>query len=210
MPIVETVYHRTTRLDWTQVVTCPHCQARWKGAVVARGYGRGRTTYGFGEESAQANAGTDAFASAVDSAKAMLERARCPRCGKRGGAIVSLVIKMALFYALLAALFIWVGGSLARSGAWEGGASPRVVPIAIVLALVLVPLTVVRELRSVDARVRFEPVAELLSQPPPPEAPVAPPRPAPAATRKSAPAARSAPDSDSLELDLDRSWNKKG
>jgi hypothetical protein len=104
-----------------------------------------------------------------------------------------------LLYGFLVVLFAGIAGSLAKGGTWDGGASPRLLPILIVLALALIPLTVTSALRSVDRRVRFEPIQELISQPAPPPA-----RPGPA------PARPSATGSDALELDLDRSWNKKG
>jgi len=224
VPVIETVYRRTTQLDWTEVRTCPHCQARWKGGVIARGHGRDETTYGFGAQAAFDNAGIDSFSNAVSAGRVALLRARCPRCHKRGGGVVSLAVKTVLFYALLVVLFTSIARSLSSGGTWVGGSSPLILPLLIALALVLIPLTIVGMLRSVDRRVRFEPLEEIGSQPAPP--PVAPrPGPAPVARRPMnaaasapasapppprAPAAAPAADSDSLELDLDRSWNKKG
>ncbi|HEY8207379.1 MAG TPA: hypothetical protein VIG99_07860 [Myxococcaceae bacterium] len=216
-PIFEKVYRRTAELDWTEVMTCPHCQAKWKGGVIAQGHGRDRTTYGFGEESAFENAGSDAFARAVDAGKTALLRARCPHCHKRGGGVGSLVVKTVLLYGFLVAVSAGSARLLAEGGAWDGGSSPFLLLILIVLGLALIPVTVKGALKSVDQRVRFEPLQEVGYQPAPPPArpqpaprrPVnaaapAPPPPAPA------PARPSAGDPDSLELDVDRSWNKKG
>jgi hypothetical protein len=192
---LETVYHRTAQLDWTEVITCPHCHARWKGGVIARGHGSDRTFHGMGDQAAYEGAGSDAFAAAVDAGRAMLLRARCPRCHKRGGGIGSLVIKSAFLHGVLVGLATWGARSLARGGAWPGGSDPRLLPILIVLAVVLLPLTIISSLRSVDRRVRFEPLQEIGSQPAPPPPP-APERHAPASPG-------------SLELDVDHSWNKK-
>jgi hypothetical protein len=209
---IETRYTRTAQLDWTEVVTCPHCGAKWKGGVISRGRGSDQTWHGMGAESAIENAGIDAFSRAVDAGKAALLRARCPRCHKRGGGVVSLAIKTALLYGFLAALFIWVAREMGHGGMWSGGSSPALPPILIALALVMVPLTVSGVLRSVDQRVRFEPLEQLRPQPAaPPPAPPPRPRQAPAPRAPAAPAAPADPaDPDGLELDLDRSWNKKG
>jgi len=223
---VETRYTRTARLDWTDVVTCPHCGAKWKGGVVSRGSGSDQTWHGMGAESAYENAGIDAFSRAVDAGKAALLRARCPRCHKRGGGVVSLAIKVVLLYGFLAALFIWVSREMGHGGMWNGGSSAALPPVLIALALVMVPLTVSGVLRSVDRRVRAEPIEELRSQPAFPPAPeprqrqalpgarmpvnAARPARANAAAPAPDPAPRAPADPDGLELDLDRSWNKKG
>lgn len=200
----ETRVYETARLDWTEVVTCPHCGARWKGGVISRGYGSEQTWHGMGKDSGMENAGIDAFSRAVDAGKQALLRARCPRCHKRGGGVASLVVKVVLLYGFLGALLTWVAREMGHGGMWDGGSSRFLLPIIIVLVLVLIPVTVMSSLGRVDRCVRYVPLEEIGPQPgPPPAAPR--PRPAPAA-----PAPRAPDDPDALELDTDRSWNKRG
>lgn len=215
IPIYYEVHHQTARLDWSEVVTCPHCQLRSKGGVVARGHGRGVAPYGIGAESSRERAGIDAFATAVDSARVMLRRARCPRCGKRGSGVVWLAVKALLGWAILAGIFAQAAIALDFSVS-------RTLACAAAVVLLLVSLTILAKLRAADARVRFEPLLEGGASPAPPEAPEAPVAPAPsprrpvrarepAREREEAPGpAPSSADPGSLELDLDRSWNKKG
>jgi len=210
-----------TQLDWTEVITCPRCQAKWKGQVFARAHGRGKTYNAYAapdDNGALEAAGIDAFANAVDTGKAMLRRARCLRCRKRMGAVDSLVIKTVFAYGVIAGVVIFTARMLARTDVWRGGGSVLVPLLAIPLASVLIWLTVNRELAKSDQRVQLGPVGEIGAHPamrledpepePEPEPAEEEPEPAPpsraAARRPAGP-----PDPDGLELDFDRSWNKK-
>jgi predicted RNA-binding Zn-ribbon protein involved in translation (DUF1610 family) len=212
VPVVRTVYRSTTQLDWSEPATCPHCGFKSRAGVVARGRGYGRTYYGLGRESAQEGANIDAFSSAVSAARRMIERARCPKCGKRAGGVVWLGIRSAFLWS-----FIVTFGLVVVPGFTGKGLGPGSAVVGVVAFALLVTWSVRRGLAHADEVVRFEPVETITlplpgSSEPPPAAAPRPPRPrAPAPAASAAPAPAPGPvDPDALELDFDRSWQKKG
>jgi DNA-directed RNA polymerase subunit RPC12/RpoP len=209
------VHRKTSSLDWTEVITCPHCGHVAKGRVHVSAEGRGNAHYGLFNDDAKERAGVDAFANASSKGEELLRRAKCAACGKRaagaGGAILSasgLGFLMAVFgfstlgggslvlgvlmAIVLSPLFAWWGAREAdRTVSWEE-------------VLVNVPEHFVNPMAS-RAPVAVRPL--VVSPPPEPEHVMAP--------RWETPDLPNQPKLDAggdgeLELDLDRSWNKNG
>ncbi|MHB8876976.1 MAG: hypothetical protein ACYC8T_25040 [Myxococcaceae bacterium] len=205
----------TTRaaLDWAEVVTCPHCGLKSRAGIAVVGVGSSKATLGIGRDEARERAGIGAFADAVGSAKSMIQRARCPKCGKRGGGVAWLICKTFLLCTFAAGLVLhWTGHD-------------RFIGHTFVAVLLLVAGIVWLRLRASDARVRFEPVLEPDQRPEkepfvpahlrldpaePPQAATPAPRWPADPEGASSPKEQLGPGEDSeLALDLDRSWNKK-
>jgi hypothetical protein len=196
---IDVVYSTTARLDWTEVVTCPHCGYRSKAGVVVANRGTGRAAYGIGQEAARDRAGINAFTGAVDGARLMLQRARCPKCQKRAGGVPWLAVKSFFLWSFVASVVLGVAVSNVAPNK-----SPGVLCIGGIGVIAMTVFTVRRRLRVADACVRFEPIMEVpehvVRTPPRTE----PARPAPRAPEPKAEAA----DDSGLELDVDRKWNK--
>lgn len=214
------VHRKTSSLDWTEVITCPHCGHVAKGRVHVSAVGRGEAHYGLFNDDAKERAGVDAFANASSKGETLLRRAKCAACGKRGtgagGAIAS-----ACGLGFLMAVFGFKsmgGGSLV---------------LGVLMAIVLSPLFAWWGAREADRTVSWEEV--LVNVPehfvnpmaarapaPAPATPVVAQQPVPPlepervmAPRWETPDLPNQPKLDAggdgeLELDLDRSWNKKG
>ena len=162
---------RSTSLDWTEVVECPHCHVRSTARATAGGHGVGSHGHWASREDredAKVAAGTDAFHSAMGKAKAAIRRARCPRCGKRGesGAQVFAI------HTVLAAGAMAVASALAWAALGRQAAPSRLVTWFVSLSMGQVALlcaalgagvavvTATRALARADATVTFgEPAA---------------------------------------------------
>ncbi len=197
----DTLHTQTSRLDWSEVITCPGCRTKWKARVKVKASGTGRAHYGIGQEDAHDRAGVSAFSNASEAGAALIRRAKCPRCGQRSGGLFSLAFQSIAITAVLGWLsYRWLperlGGFLAVAG-----------------VLVITPLLIWYGLSQAERRVSFEPINEVpehlvrrdsqraldvpepLAPPPDVDQPVA---------TTQAPGAEP-----ELELDVDRSWNKK-
>lgn len=196
-------HHRRADLDWSELITCPHCGNRARGRVAVTGVGEGTAHGGLFNDDARARAGIDAFDKASSQGASLLRRAKCPACGKRGqGSFGSFVTAAGL------------GLSMAVFGYRQLGEA------AILLgALMVLPLGALFawwHTNKADSAVSWERIADLppptLAQSPGWAAQQAPP-PAQAprweTPEPASPNLEPAPESSGLELDLDRSWNKK-
>lgn len=213
------VHRKTSSLDWTEVITCPHCGNVAKGRVHVSATGRGEAHYGLFNDDAKERAGVDAFQNASSRGEMLLRRAKCPACGKRGAGVGGSI-----------ASACGLGFLMAVFGFRElGGGS---VVLGVLMAIVLAPVFAWWSTSEADRKVSWESVMthipEHLVNPMARRAPVqplaldpiaeAPPPPEPEqrmAPRWETPDLPNQPKLDSggegeLELDLDRSWNKKG
>ncbi len=66
MPI-DIHHHRRADLDWSELITCPHCGNRARGRVAVTGVGEGTAHGGLFNEDAHQRAGIDAFDKAASS-----------------------------------------------------------------------------------------------------------------------------------------------
>lgn len=201
---VDLHHYRSANLDWSELITCPHCGNRARGRVAVTGVGQGTAHGGLFNEDARTRAGIDAFDKASSEGAALLRRAKCPACGKRGeGTLGSfftaagLGLSMAVFgYRQLEEAALVLGALM-------------VVPLGLVFAL--------WRTNKADRQVVWESVADLspsaLPLSPGWAAQQAPPDPAPAPRWETpeppSPDLEPPGESSGLELDFDRSWNKK-
>jgi hypothetical protein len=161
----------STTLDWSEAVECPHCHTRSKARVVASGSSTASYDkhWSGGQEDAEGRAGVGAFEDAMDNAKAMIRRARCPKCGERGqGGGVVFAIHFVVSALLLGVATALLTGFLTRHGDLPGLArrflamSPAQLALGCAVAGAgLALLTTMNALSTADAKVRFEAVQEL-------------------------------------------------
>ena len=196
-------HHRRADLDWSELITCPHCGNRARGRVAVTGVGEGTAHGGLFNDDARTRAGIDAFDKASSQGASLLRRAKCPACGKRGqGSLGSFVTAAGLGLSMAVFGYRTLGEAAILLGAL------MVLPLGALFAW--------WHTNKADSAVSWETVADLAPStlpqspgwaaqqaPPPAEAPrwetPEPPSPNP----------EPAPESSGLELDLDRSWNKK-
>lgn len=92
MPVrVDVVYSKAAHLGWTETITCPSCQQRWKAGVKVSGVGTGSAPYGVGREAARERAGIEAFSNASEEGERLIRLAKCPGCGHRQASGFSLM-----------------------------------------------------------------------------------------------------------------------
>lgn len=204
MPI-DLHHHRRAELDWSEVITCPHCGNRARGRVAVTGVGEGTAHGGLFNEDARARAGIDAFDKASSEGAALLRRAKCAACGKRSeGNLGSFITAAGLGLSMAVFGYRELEGAALVLGAF------MVIPLGVVFAW--------WRTNKADASVVWEGVAEL----PPSALPVSPgwaaqqaPKPEPTQAPRwetpepPSPNLEPASESSGLELDFDRSWNKK-
>lgn len=216
------IHHQSSSLDWSEVVACPSCGAKFKASVSVSASGSARSHSSFDRDSAHEMAGVDAFANASSLGEAMIRRAKCPSCGKRGGRVFSLVVQSVFYSGLVAGGIIWAGDHF-------GHPRPAML-LGVALGVLLVPTLIWLGLSAADERVRFAPIEQVptyLAQGPHSAAPATTqrhrepialeeePQPPPPSAREQRWANLEAapPSTDAepgLELDVDRKWNKKG
>lgn len=203
---VDIHHHRRTDLDWSELITCPHCGNRARGRVAVSGVGEGTAHGGLFNEDAHQRAGIDAFDKASSQGASLLRRAKCPACGKRGqGSLGSFMTAAGL------------GLSMAVLGYRQ--LEEAAILLGAVMVLPLGALFAWWHTNKADSAVVWESVADLAPATLPispgwaaQQAPKAEPTQAP---RWETPEPPSPPnleppgESSGLELDFDRSWNKK-
>lgn len=192
-------HHRRANLDWSELITCPHCGNRARGRVAVSGVGEGTAHGGLFNDDAQTRAGIDAFDKASSRGASLLRRAKCPACGKRGqGSAGSFMTAAGL------------GLSMAVLGYRQ--LEEASILLGALMVLPLGALFAWWHTNKADSSVSWERVADLAPTSPSPgwaaqqRAPEAPRWETP---EPPSPNAEPAPESSGLELDLDRSWNKK-
>jgi hypothetical protein len=215
VPYVGVKYSRTSNLDWSEQVTCPHCGLRSKASVRVVSTGTATAHYGVFRESAKERAGMNAFTGGVELARELLEHARCPTCAKRRGGATWLWARGLFLWSFpAAAVFLFVRATTPDAESVQ-------LPFLVLLGGGVIAVTAFRVWRRLalsDRAVYFESaieVADHLAQPtarreaPPPTA--APELPEWVKARDEAARAERPADDSGLELDLDRNWkgNKK-
>ncbi|MER2559324.1 MAG: hypothetical protein ABTQ32_01310 [Myxococcaceae bacterium] len=188
-------HHRRADLDWSELITCPHCGHRARGRVAVSGVGEGTAHGGLFNEDAHQRAGIDAFDKASSQGASLLRRAKCPACGKRGqGSLGSFMTAAGL------------GLSMAVLGYRQ--LEEAAIVLGVVMVLPLGALFAWWHTNKADSAVSWESVADLApaARPISPgwAAQQAPPKPVQAPPNLEPPG-----ESSGLELDFDRSWNKK-
>lgn len=154
MPI-DIHYETSTTLDWSEVVTCPHCGLKCRAGLAVTGTGTGKATWGIGQDAARERAGVGAFTDAVGTGRTLIRRARCPQCRKRPDSAAVLAVKVFAFWAVALGVTL----KLLMPADPNITTSSKVGCVAF-FCLLLVPLTVWRMLASADSRVRFEELIE--------------------------------------------------
>lgn len=156
IPRVDVVYRKTSALDWSEQVSCPKCNTRWKARVQVAASGTGAAAYGIGRDAAKDRAGIDAFTNASEAGERLIRLSKCPKCGHRRVGAVSLWGLAVGFVAgfLASGVFSLIGQGVHSNAL--AGLGCLVGPVVMVWVARLVRQ---REFAEADASVVAEPLA---------------------------------------------------